>query len=146
MMRARRSGLAVAAALFAGPTLAAAQERAPESLNPLSFIDASALPGFRDRPPFAPSRRPPPATAEPAPPSGSPPAPEVREPNLRLTGVVGASDESVAVVQNLDVNETWRLRLGDSVGGWLVTAIDPMAMRLTLGEREREFRIFENAR
>jgi hypothetical protein len=119
------------------------------ALNPLAALDKATLDGFRDRPLFTPSRRrpePPEEVAvEEAPP---PPPPPVRAPppppELKLSGVVEGPGGAVAVVENADEGgRIERLRLGDQVGGWLVTAIDGSSLRLTLAEREERYRIFE---
>lgn len=117
------------------------------ALNPLAALEKSSLSGFRDMPLFTPSRRrpvPPPvvetAAAPPPPPRQEPPA---SAPELKLAGVVEGPDGSVAVVDNGGRVE--RLRLGDQVDGWLVTQIGPSSLKLTLDEREEEFRLFQRS-
>lgn len=148
-MSALRSVAVVTLGLSVLPSLARAQDA--QSLNPLSAIEKSTLQGFRERPLFSPTRRAPaleaPAAEIETPAEvAAPPAPPAPQPNLRLTGVVEGPDESVAVVQDLDANITTQLRLGDMLNGWLVTSIDPVALKLTLGERDEEFRLFDPAR
>ena len=147
----------LAAALSVLPVAASAQEPAEDdpapsaadpALNPLSALGADSLSAFRDRPLFTPSRRapqPPAAVeAEPAPEpeiaTAPPPAPQ---PNLRLAGVIEGPEETVAVVEDLGSNTVSQLRLGDMLDGWLVTAIEADALRLTLGEQEGEYRLFD---
>lgn len=121
-------------------------------LNPLRAIEKSSLDAFLKRPLFSPSRRAPepPTRFEPAPPPVSelpliaayePPPP----PKLRLTGVIATNSESVAVVKNLESDATEKLRLGDVLDGWLVTSIEPIMLRMTLADRDEEFRLFERA-
>ncbi|GLK80170.1 hypothetical protein [Methylopila turkensis] len=132
----------------AGALSARAQEPPPSGLNPLQSLGAASLTGFRDRPLFTPSRRPPPApVADEAPApleeAAAPEPPPAVQPSLRLTGVIEGPDESVAVIEELGSKQVSQLRLGDMLDGWLVTAIDPAALRLTLGEREEEYRLFD---
>ncbi|MFD1702465.1 hypothetical protein ACFSCV_05535 [Methylopila henanensis] len=147
----RMHALVALALAVAGALSARAQEAAPSGLNPLQSLDAASLTGFRDRPLFTPSRRPPPAPATdeaPAPleEAAAPEPPPAVQPSLRLTGVIEGPDESVAVIEELDSKQVSQLRLGDMLDGWLVTAIDPAALRLTLGEREEEYRLFDPKR
>ncbi|RXF70293.1 hypothetical protein [Hansschlegelia zhihuaiae] len=119
------------------------------ALNPLAALDKGSLTGFRDMPLFTPSRRrpePPPPVAEAPPPP--PPPPPARKPSpppeLKLAGVVEGPEGSIAVVENTGGGgKIERLRLGDQVGGWLVTAIDASTLKLTLDEREEQYRMFE---
>lgn len=145
-----RMAAAAAAAVIALLATGAAAQEAAGGLNPLGGLDKSTLQGFRERPLFAPSRRPPPVETPPAPVDApvavAEPPPPAPQPNLRLTGVLEGPDDSIAVVQDLDANVTTQLRLGDMMNGWLVTAIDPVALRLTLGEREEEYRLFDPSR
>jgi hypothetical protein len=134
-----------------GPPPVGPTEAVSEALNPLSAIAAAALQGFRERPLFSPSRRAPqaelPPEPEPEPVDVAAPPPEpAPQPNLRLTGIVEGPDDAMAVVQDLDDNTTTQLRLGDMLNGWLVTSIDPVALRLTLGERDEEYRLFDPKR
>ncbi|GLK54003.1 hypothetical protein JOD31_001170 [Methylopila capsulata] len=156
ILRAALTAL-LAAALPVLPIGAAAQETAEDkpappaaeaALNPLNALGADSLSAFRDRPLFTPSRRapqPPAAVqAEPEPEpetaTAPPPAPQ---PNLRLAGVIEGPDETVAVVEDMGSNTVSQLRLGDMLDGWLVTAIDSASLRLTLGEQEGEYRLFD---
>jgi hypothetical protein len=149
------SGCALAAAT------ALAQEPAPdadrpaaEALNPLSALDKQSLTGFRDAPLFTASRRrpePPEEVAaapepEPQPEPEPAPPPDAPAPELRLAGIAEGPDGAVAVVENAESGKTERLRLGDQIGGWLVTTIDPVALRLTLNEREEEYRLFDRSK
>ncbi|WP_020188163.1 hypothetical protein [Methylopila sp. 73B] len=156
ILRAALAAL-LAAALPVLPIGAATQETtedrpappaAEAALNPLSALGADSLSAFRDRPLFTPSRRapqPPAAVeAEPEPEpetvTARPPAPQ---PNLRLAGVIEGPEETVAVVEDMGSNTVSQLRLGDMLDGWLVTAIDSSSLRLTLGEQEGEYRLFD---
>lgn len=146
----------LAAALPGLPLAAFPQETADDrpappaaaALNPLSALGADSLSAFRDRPLFTPSRRAPQPPAaveqepepEPETATAPPPAPQ---PNLRLAGVIEGPEETVAVVEDMGSNTVSQLRLGDMLDGWLVTAIDSSSLRLTLGEQEGEYRLFD---
>lgn len=133
----------------APPPGPAADSADAAALNPLATLEKSSLTGFRDMPLFTPSRR------RPAPPSeieakAPEPAPEPTheetpppEPELKLSGVVEGPEGAVAIVKK--DGETERLRLGDQVDGWLVTGIEGYALKLTLNEREKEYRLFERS-
>lgn len=130
------------------PSDAAAAPAPDAALNPLSRLDKASLEAFRETPLFTPSRRrpkpPEAAEAEPPPPPPPPPAPEpAPPPEITLSGIIDGPDGAIAVVNEADEERTDRLRLGDQIDGWLVTTIDPMSLRLTLGEREQEYRLFE---
>lgn len=147
------AGLSTLALLVA----ARADEAAPEeakaaaedalALNPLAGLDKATLEGFRDAPLFTPSRTrptpPPPPVAE-APPPPPPPEeePPPEPPALKIAGIVAGPDGAVAFVSKEGEEEVEQLRLGDQVDGWLVTAIDPQILKLTLDEREQEYRLF----
>lgn len=127
---------------------AAAGPTADPALNPLALLDKRSLDAFRNLPLFTPSRRrpaPPPkiaaravSTAAPPPPAAPPEPPE-----LSLAGVAIGPEGSIAVVQELGESRVQRLRLGDQVGGWLVTAIEPEGMKITLDDREHQYRLFQ---
>lgn len=127
----------------------AAKPAEAQQLNPLSSLDKATLEGFRDMPLFTPSRRrpdPPPEVEAEAPPP--PPAPKratpAPAPEITLAGIVLGPEGAVAVVQS-GAGKVERLRLGDQIGGWLVTGIESAALKLTLEEREEEYRLFERA-
>lgn len=148
-------GLGAAAALAAEdePPAAQAEEAAApadETLNPLAALAKETLEGFREAPLFTPSRKrpkPPPApvfeAARPAPPP-EPPAPEPA-PELKLSGVAMGPEGAVAIVQEQGATRVERLRLGDQIGGWLVTGIDADRLKLTLDDREQMYRLFERS-
>jgi type IV secretory pathway VirB10-like protein len=139
----------MALALAAAMASARADDQTPEEvpLNPLAGLDASSLSAFRDKPLFTPSRRRPEPEAAPEPEpvveAAPAPPPEAPAPNLKLQGVVIGDEGAVAVLQDLDGGGMQRLRLGDMVSGWLVTDIGDVAVRLTLGEREQEYWLFD---
>jgi hypothetical protein len=132
------------------PAAPAAAEPAPDTaaLNPLAALEKEQLSGFRDMPLFTPSRRrpaPPAAVVEAPPPPPPPPqaAPPAAPPEIKLAGVVEGPEGAVAIVENN--GEIERLRLGDQVDGWLVTGLEGFTLKLTLDEREEEYRLFKRA-
>ena len=127
-----------------------AAEPAPDTaaLNPLATLEKEQLSGFRDMPLSTPSRRrpePPAAVVEAPPPPPPPPqaAPPAAPPEIKLAGVVEGPEGAVAIVENN--GEIERLRLGDQVDGWLVTGLEGFTLKLTLDEREEEYRLFKRA-
>lgn len=125
---------------------------APEAdrilLNGLGALTPDRLSNFRDRPLFAPNRRrpEPPAAYEPEPeptPEPEPVAVEVSPPNVRLSGVLDAGKGAVALIQDLDANETTRIRVGDQIGEWTVVAIETSSVRLTLDDRTHDLKLFQ---
>lgn len=142
--------LAVAAAAEPGEAADPAEAAADAALNPLSSLDKASLEGFREAPLFTPSRtrpKPPPApVVEAAAPPPPPPEPEPPPPpDLKLAGVATGPEGAVAIVQESGATRVERLRLGDQVGGWLVTGIEPDRLKLTLDDREQQYRLFERA-
>lgn len=143
------------APVLAAPALAAPASETPTPdarlLNPLAGLDKATLDGFREMPLFTPSRkRPAPPAAEPA--EEAPPPPEPKQaapappPELKLSGVIEGPEGAVAVVQDAGSGgKVERLRLGDQIGGWLVTGIEPAALKLTLAERDEEYRLFQRS-
>lgn len=132
------------------PEAPAAAEPAPDTaaLNPMATLDKGSLSGFRDMPLFTPSRRrpEPPAAVVAAPPPPPPPvqaAPPAAPPEIKLAGVVEGPEGAVAIIENN--GEIERLRLGDQVDGWLVTGVEGFTLKLTLDEREEEYRLFKRA-
>lgn len=136
------------------PAATAEAEAAPggptadPALNPLAALDKRSLDAFRNLPLFTPSRRrpepPPPVEVRAPPPAPKrPPPPPPAPPELSLAGVAIGPEGAVAVIQEQGESRVERLRLGDQVGGWLVTAIDPDGLKVSLDEREHQYRLFE---
>lgn len=143
----RRTPLAITAVIALGfhPAGLVAQDREGADglrLNPLSSLDPADVSRFRDAPLFTPSRRPPPV-ARPRPETAPAITPVVRRepPKLRLTGIIQGSAAPSAVLQRSDQSTT-TVRIGDDVDGWLVTAIDSVAIRLRSGAHEQEYKLF----
>ena len=96
------------------------------SASPLAALPLDRFSVTRDRPLFSPNRRPPPPPPAVTVIPKLPPAP----PSLTLLGVIMDVEETRAIVQI--ANEVRRLRMGEDVGGWKVTQIEPRQLVLSL--------------
>ena len=96
------------------------------SASPLAALPLDRFSVTRDRPLFSPNRRPPPPPPAVTVIPKLPPAP----PSLTLLGVIMDVEETRAIVQI--ANEVRRLRMGEDVGGWKVTQIEPRKLVLSL--------------
>lgn len=99
--------------------------------NPLSVVDREMLSATVGRPLFAPVRSRPPveesvevAVAPPPPP---PP------PSYVLLGVVSDNGHAIALLRRVADGTSFRVEVGDMIGGWHVASIEVKAIRL---ERE----------
>jgi general secretion pathway protein N len=132
---------AVALALTACPVVAEDAPPGAEAANPLAALSLKSLVATRERPLFSASRRPPalpPAPAarirrEPSRPPQTPPA-------LTLIGVVLDAEEARAVVRT--GTAIIRARIGDDIGGWSVTAIEPRRLVISSDDRSVSFALF----
>jgi hypothetical protein len=135
----------LAAALAVPSIVLAAEPAAPPDpgavlANPLAAQLLERLSATRDRPLFAPSRRPPPP----------PPAPVVRPveaapappPSIVLLGIVTEADGARAMVRADASGKVVRARLGDEIGGWTVTQIEPRRLVLSNDDRSVSFSLF----
>ena len=144
MMHLRRSR---AMALLLLLTSAALAEDAPdhppksELTNPLSSWSLDRLSATRERPLFAPSRRPPPPPPPP-PVARRIEAPPPPPPNVVLLGIVTEEDGARAMVRADGSSKVVRARLGDEIGGWKVTLIEPRRLTLTSDDRSVSFALF----
>ncbi|SEM33600.1 hypothetical protein [Bradyrhizobium sp. OK095] len=106
--------------------------------NPLWAVPLSALTTTQDRPIFSASRRPPPravaasAVEELQPP---PPKPVDAPPPLMLVGAVVGEGDAIAILVNRTDQKVVRLRQGESLGGWSLTAVQPREVTLKQGDR-----------
>ncbi|BBE73688.1 hypothetical protein [Oharaeibacter diazotrophicus] len=117
-------------------------------LNNLSTLSLESLDGFRDRPLFTASRRAPaPPAPEPEPQPQPEPEPEPAvapdPPNIRLAGVLGKGEETIALVQDLGTGKTNPVRVGDAIEAWTVAAIDPTALHLAYEDQVSDYVLFE---
>jgi general secretion pathway protein N len=107
--------------------------------NPLWAVPLSALPTTQERPIFSASRRPPPraVAASPAEEVQAPPPPRQVDapPPLLLVGAVVGEGEAIAILVNRTDQKVVRLRQGESLGGWSLTAVQPREVTLKQGDR-----------
>jgi general secretion pathway protein N len=115
---------------------------APSLANPLAAQMLDGLTATRDRPLFSPSRRPPP-----------PPPPvlasvqtvavkPIDPPSIILLGIVTEGGQARAVLRTQSSNKAVRARLGDEVGSWTVTRIEPRRLILSHDERAVSYALF----
>jgi hypothetical protein len=111
--------------------------------NPLARHTLGSLSATRDRPLFTPSRRPPPPppvvvhaveAAAPVPP-----------PAIVLLGIVLEDDAPRALVRADGAKTVVRVQVGDEVGGWAVTAIEPRRLELSHDDRSASLELFTSA-
>lgn len=102
----------------------------PQSGNPLASLDKATLKDWVERPLFAPSRkRPPPTEASQgsAPKAaGAKPAPPIYE----LLGIVRDKGRAIALLRKKADGTSFRVQVGDTLGGWQVSKVDPKAVTL----------------
>jgi general secretion pathway protein N len=111
--------------------------------NPLASLPLESLSATRDRPLFSPSRRPPP----PPPPPAAPvvravEATPVPPPSVVLLGIVTEANEARAMVRSDPSGKVVPARLGDEIGGWKVTQIEPRRLVLSIDDRSVSFSLF----
>ena len=111
--------------------------------NPLASRPLESLSATRDRPLFAPSRRPPPPPAAPVVRAvEAMPAPP---PSVVLLGIVTEANEARAMVRGDASGKVVPARLGDEIGGWKVTQIEPRRLVLSIDDRSVSFSLFAHA-
>src|SRR3954462_5890636 len=96
--------------------------------NPLWAVPLSALTTTQDRPIFSASRRPPPGAVASSPVEEvQPPRPKAVDvpPPLMLVGAVVGEGEAIAILVDRTNQKVVRLRQGESLGGWSLTAVQP---------------------
>jgi len=114
-------------------------------VSPLAAFPLDHFHVTGERPLFAPSRRPPtpaPVVVIP-PPAPPPPPPPPAPPNVVLLGVVMDGDLARAIIQAAPGNVVRRVRVGDDIGGWKVSQIEPRRLILSLEGRVATFTLFE---
>ena len=130
MMRIARSSLCLGLLLALNTTLTSAQDREPKSaslrgpvgipaqptLNPLAAIPLSSLAGTRERPIFAQSRRPPP--------SSHPEVNGARNEHLVLLGAIASGANGIAILRDEQSKAVVRMRVGESLLGWQLVAVE----------------------
>jgi general secretion pathway protein N len=131
------------------PAIAAATDalvpaHGPDSVaNPIALQSRELLSATLSRPLFLPSRRAPSreqprpiAVAEPPP---SPPAP----PSVILLGIVRTDQTTHALLRSGSAEKVIHARIGDDIGGWKVTEIEPRHVTLSLNERSSSVALFD---
>ncbi|RXT36755.1 hypothetical protein [Bradyrhizobium betae] len=106
--------------------------------NPLWAVPLSALPTTQERPIFSASRRPPPRAVAASPVDEAPPPPPRpvdAPPPLMLVGAVVGEGDAIAILVNRTDQKVVRLRQGESLGGWSLTAVQPREVTLKQGDR-----------
>ena len=112
--------------------------------NPLASWSLDRLSATRERPLFAPSRHlppPPPAPAMARVEEASPAPP----PSLVLLGIITEGKTARAMVRTDASNKVMPARLGDDIGGWKVTQIEPRRLVLSNDNRSVSFALFNRA-
>lgn len=114
---------------------AAAPDDAPLE-SPLTDLKKSDLNHWVERPLFSPSRQrpPPPPKIVPRPPVAAPPPPP-KPPNFVLLGTLTNGERTIALLRREADNTSFRVELGDMIGGWQVTRVEAKSVLL---ERDNE--------
>ncbi|MGA2127082.1 MAG: hypothetical protein ABSG76_13115 [Xanthobacteraceae bacterium] len=118
--------------------------------NPVAEIPLDRLSATRERPLFSPSRRPP-FRREPAPmvhvEQAPPPPPPITPPSVALYGIVVGLQGPRAFIATGPSERIVRVRPGDDVDGWRVTAISERRLVLSRADLSATFTLFspENA-
>jgi len=114
--------------------------------NPLAARALDGLTATRERPLFSPSRRLPPPP--PAPMLASVQSIEVKPidpPSIVLLGIVTEGGQARAVLRTQSSNKVVRARLGDEVGSWTVTQIEPRRLTLSHDDRAVSYALFSGS-
>jgi hypothetical protein len=122
-------------------SVALAADASDSLANPLGAHPLDQLSATRERPLFAPSRRPPPPPPPPVVQRVEPPKP-IDPPSVVLIGIVTEGGEARALIRTQSSNKVARARLGDEVGSWTVTAIEPRRLTLSHDDRSVSFALF----
>jgi hypothetical protein len=145
--RQRSEGDVVAPAQTQGPARASANEDASSELvedsasgsskfqlhNPLAAFDKATLKDWVERPLFAPSRQRPPAAAVAERPLTRKVAIKRPPPTYDLLGIVRDGDRAIALLRKKGEGTSFRVEVGDMIGGWRVARMEPASVVL---ERE----------
>jgi len=116
---------------------------APSLANPLAARGLDSLTATRERPLFSPSRRPPPPPPAPAPVVVQRTEPKpIDPPSIVLLGIVTEDGEARAVLRAGSSNKVVRARVGEEVGRWTVTQIEPRRLVLSHDDRVVSFALF----
>lgn len=101
--------------------------------NPLSSFTLDMLDQTVGRPLFAPARkRPPPAEA------GAPDAPAKTDHAYDLLGVALGGNRPIAIMRKKQDGKSFRVEVGDMLGGWHVSKVDSQSVELERAGGEQE--------
>jgi hypothetical protein len=101
--------------------------------NPLANFDKAQLKDWVERPLFAPTRKRPPVVAAAAPRAKRHIKPKLPPPSYDLLGIVRDGAHSIALLRKKGEGTSFRVEVGDMIGGWRVARMEPASVVL---ERE----------
>lgn len=118
------------------PVVEAPPQSVPDRITPVDpdRADAREYAVILERPLFSPQRRPPVEV----PPEPRPPA----SPGIRLSAITISNSVRVAVVRDIESNQTRRIREGDVVGEWLVDKVGRNSVILTAQDQRITIPLF----
>lgn len=130
---------------FAAQTnVALADEVDHVNTNPVAVVQFDRLDGTLQRPLFSSARhRPPPAVVPVVVQQVEAPAPPPPPPNLTLLGVMTEWQARRAIIQPDAPDKIRMVKIGDEIGGWKVSAIEPRKLILAQEERSSTFSLFK---
>lgn len=114
--------------------------------NPLATLERSLFHDTFKRPLFAPRRRrPPPKKIVKLLPPPKPVIPKPKLPSYELLGIIKNGHRAIAVLREADTQSTFRVEVGDVVGGWQVSSITPKHITLRGNDGDaQKVKLFEN--
>lgn len=101
--------------------------------NPLASFDKRRLRDTVERPLFASNRRRPPDLDVAKLPDGANAGGQAQAQSYDLLGVVRDGDRAIALLRKKSDGASFRVEVGDMIGGWRVSEVEPTSVRL---ERE----------
>lgn len=110
----------------------------PPITNPLG-LTVDDLGAALSRPLFSKTRRPP----QPPPRVAPRRVPVDDTPALRLMGVMEIAGRSIAIVLDLETDDTKSLEMDETIGNWTVTDITASSLTLSDGGRALQLQLFE---
>jgi hypothetical protein len=111
--------------------------------NPIAAVQIDQLDATLQRPLFSSARHRPPPAAAPVAQQVQAPAPPPAPPNLTLLGVLMERQGLRAIVQPDAPNKIRMVKIGDEIGGWKVSVIEPRELILAQEERSSTFSLFK---
>ena len=98
--------------------------------NPLAGFDKSLLKDWVERPLFAPSRQRPPQVAMAATPAAPQANSQKPPPSFDLLGILRDGDRAIALLRKKGEGTSFRVEVGDMIGGWRVAKMEPASVVL----------------